>query len=195
MSVAPNGRIDAVWLDTRDASPSDPYMSALYYSYSVDEGDTWSPNERLTDIFDPHVGWPQQNKMGDYFDMESDETSAHLAWANTFNGEEDVYFSTITPVIDATGAGPDNPALYTLSARPNPFSMESVITYGIPVDVPVSVTLLTVYGEKVLTLVNGLQSRGRHTVTLTGTGLAAGYYLCRLQAGIRTKTIPLVKVQ
>ncbi len=91
MSVAPDGRIDVIWLDTRD-DPSG-FHSSLYYSYSQDAGATWSPSERLSDPFDPHVGWPQQNKMGDYFDMVSDETGVHLAWAATFNGEQDVYYS------------------------------------------------------------------------------------------------------
>jgi len=93
MSVAPNGRIDAVWLDTRN----DPggYLSELYYSFSTDAGVTWSPNEVLSPSFDPHVGWPQQNKMGDYFDMVSDDLGANLAYAATFNGEQDVYFIRI----------------------------------------------------------------------------------------------------
>ena len=94
MSVAPNGRIDVVWLDTRDNPGS--YLSALYYSNSKDGGETWSPNERLSDFFDPHVGWPNQNKMGDYFDMVSDYNGANLAWAATFNNEQDVYYSYIT---------------------------------------------------------------------------------------------------
>jgi hypothetical protein len=101
MSVAPNGRIDVVWLDTRDNPGS--YNSALYYSNSMDGGTTWSQNEKLSDSFDPHIGWPQQQKMGDYFDMVSDGTGASLAWAATFNGEQDVYYSyindtTIVPV-------------------------------------------------------------------------------------------------
>jgi len=95
MSVAPNGRIDVVWLDTRDHPGSN--ISSLYYSYSTDAGTTWSANERLSDYFDPHVGWPNQQKMGDYFDMESDSSGAHLAWAGTFNNEEDVYYSYISP--------------------------------------------------------------------------------------------------
>lgn len=97
LSVAPTGRIDAVWLDTRDHPGTN--LSALYYSYSTDGGTTWSVNERLSDFFDPHLGWPNQQKMGDYFDMESDSTGAHLAWAATFNNEEDVYYSYITPTI------------------------------------------------------------------------------------------------
>ena len=94
MSVAPNGRIDVIWLDTRDNPGT--VLSALYYSNSSDGGLTWSQNERLSDYFDPHVGWPQQNKMGDYFDMVSDINGANLAWAATFNGEQDVYYSFIT---------------------------------------------------------------------------------------------------
>ena len=101
MSVAPNGRIDVVWLDTRDNPGS--VNSALYYSNSKDGGVTWSQNEKLSESFNPHVGWPQQNKMGDYFDMESDSSGASLAWAATFNGEQDVYYSYI---LDTTGTVP-----------------------------------------------------------------------------------------
>jgi hypothetical protein len=64
MSVAPDGRIDIIWLDTRDNPGT--YLSALYYSNSKDGGITWSQNEGLSDFFNPHIGWPQQNKMGDY---------------------------------------------------------------------------------------------------------------------------------
>jgi hypothetical protein len=95
MSVAPNGRIDVIWLDTRDHPGSD--SSALYYSYSIDQGTTWSANEKLSEAFDPHIGYPNQSKMGDYFDMISSNTGVHLAWTNTLNGEEDVYYSFITP--------------------------------------------------------------------------------------------------
>ncbi|MFC2119735.1 T9SS type A sorting domain-containing protein [Bacteroidota bacterium] len=101
MSVAPTGRIDVIWLDTRDNPGS--YNSALYYSNSKDGGSTWWPNEKLSDSFDPHVGWPQQNKMGDYFHMVSDSNGASLAWAATFNNEQDVYYSYIT---DTTGTVP-----------------------------------------------------------------------------------------
>ena len=93
MSVAPNGRIDAVWNDTRN----DPggYYSELYYAYSTDAGQTWSPNEALTPSFHPYLGWPQQNKLGDYNDMVSDSRGVSLAYAATFNGEQDVYYLRI----------------------------------------------------------------------------------------------------
>jgi hypothetical protein len=93
MSVAPNGRIDAIWNDTRN----DPggYDSELYYAYSEDAGQTWSTNVALSPPFDPHVGWPQQNKLGDYYDMASDDMGVDVAYAATFNGEQDVYYVRI----------------------------------------------------------------------------------------------------
>lgn len=93
MSVAPNGRIDVIWNDTRN----DPggYDSELYYAYSTDAGVSWSANEALSPAFDPHVGWPNQNKIGDYYDMVSDRVGANLAYAATFNGEQDVYYLRI----------------------------------------------------------------------------------------------------
>jgi hypothetical protein len=93
MSVAPNGRIDVIWNDTRN-NPGG-YDSELYYSYSTDTGVTWSTNEPLSPPFDPHLGWPQQSKLGDYYDMVSDNFGANLAYAATFNGEQDVYYLRI----------------------------------------------------------------------------------------------------
>ena len=118
MSVAPNGRIDVVWLDTRDNIGSN--ISALYYSNSKDGGVTWSPNERLSNYFNSLIGWPQQNKMGDYFDMVSDSNGASLAWAATFNGEQDVYYSyiadtTIVPVELVSFSGSAAANVVTLS--------------------------------------------------------------------------------
>jgi len=93
MSVAPNGRIDVIWNDTRN----DPggYDSELFYSSSTDAGETWSANLALTPPWDPHIGWPNQDKIGDYYDMISDRVGAHVAISTTFNGEQDVYYLRI----------------------------------------------------------------------------------------------------
>ncbi|MDY7108618.1 MAG: sialidase family protein [Planctomycetota bacterium] len=106
MSVAPNGRIDAVWNDNRN----DPggYDSQLFYSYSTDAGETWSADEPLTGAWDPYVGWPQQQKIGDYYDMVSDELGAHVAISTTLNGEQDVYYLRIGEY-DCNGNGIADP--------------------------------------------------------------------------------------
>ncbi len=90
MSVAPNGRIDVIWNDTRN-DPTD-VDSETYYSYSTDAGTTWSANLPVTPAWDSGVGYPNQNKIGDYYHMISDAEGAGLAYAATFNGGQDVYF-------------------------------------------------------------------------------------------------------
>ncbi|MCH8251237.1 MAG: exo-alpha-sialidase, partial [Planctomycetes bacterium] len=90
MSVAPNGRIDVIWNDTRNTGLDN--LSELYYAYSPDAGSTWSTNVRVGPIFNSHVGWPSgQQKLGDYYHMRSDDTGANLAYAATYNDEQDVY--------------------------------------------------------------------------------------------------------
>ncbi len=85
ISVAPNGRVDAVWWDTRD----DPGIRSndVYYAYSNDNGKTWSKNQRITDqTVDRRVGvW------GDNYDITSPPglTSANayvvIGWDDTRN--------------------------------------------------------------------------------------------------------------
>lgn len=94
MDVAPNGRIDMVWNDTRGAFFG-TLDSALYYAFSTDGGVTWSPNQQISPPFDPLIGWPQQQKIGDYYQLRSDNVGASLIWAATFNGGQDVYLARI----------------------------------------------------------------------------------------------------
>ena len=99
LSVAPNGRIDVIWNDTRN----DPngYDSELMYSFSTDGGENFSPNVAVSPPFDPHLGWPNQRKIGDYYTMVSDNTGADVAYAATFNGEQDVYYLRLGQPRDA----------------------------------------------------------------------------------------------
>ena len=87
LSVAPNGRLDAAWWDTRD----DPGIRSndVYYAYSEDDGQTWSKNIRVSDqTIDRRYGvW------GNNFDQNSPPA---LASTNQFAflGWDDTRFST-----------------------------------------------------------------------------------------------------
>jgi hypothetical protein len=95
LSVAPNGRIDSVWLDSRNAANNTD--SQLFYSYSVDGGHTWSPNVAVSEPFNPYFGYPNQNKIGDYLTIVSDVAGGNVAYSATFNGEEDIYYVRVAP--------------------------------------------------------------------------------------------------
>ena len=102
LAVAPNGRIDSVWLDTRNAANNTD--SQLFYSWSTDGGVTWAPNVAVSNPFTPFEGYPVQNKMGDYITIVSDNTGGDVAYPATFNfnpnsgqHEEDVYYVRVSP--------------------------------------------------------------------------------------------------
>lgn len=100
MAVAPNGRIDAIWNDT-SVDPSNNF-SVLKYSWSFDAGVTWLGQLTVSPVFNHTVGYPSQDKIGDYYDMTSDDLGANVIFSATFNGEQDVYFMRITAVPEPT---------------------------------------------------------------------------------------------
>jgi hypothetical protein len=103
-SVAPNGRLDSVWYDSRNAANNTD--SQLFYSYSTDAGVTWSANVAVSNAFNPFEGYPNQNKIGDYITMVSDNGGSNVAYSATFNfnpsrgqHEEDVYYVRVFPAV------------------------------------------------------------------------------------------------
>jgi FG-GAP-like repeat len=118
LSVAPTGRIDAVWYDTRN-SPNN-VTSQLFYSYSIDGGNTWYPSVAVSNPFNPFMGYPNQSKLGDYITVVSNDGSANVAYAATFNGEEDIYYVRIRPaaaVSDFNGDARPDFLLYNPGTR------------------------------------------------------------------------------
>src|SRR2546421_7606776 len=119
LSVAPNGRIDIVWLDSRNAANNTDMQ--LFYTYSTDGGVTWAANIPVSDSFNPQAGYPTNNKIGDYITIVSDATGGNVAYAATYNvnpnavggHEQDVYYVRVFP----TGGGTPTP---TPTASPTP---------------------------------------------------------------------------
>jgi hypothetical protein len=106
LSVAPNGRLDAVWYDTRNAANNTD--SQLFYSWSTDAGVTWAANVAVSNAFNPFEGYPNQSKIGDYITIVSDNTGGNVAYSATFNfnpnrgqHEEDVYYVRVAPTTSA----------------------------------------------------------------------------------------------
>lgn len=193
MSVAPNGRIDATWLDTRD-SPPDSLFSALYYSYSLNQGISWSANRKLSPLFSSRIGWPQQAKMGDYVSMTSDNDKAYLAWTNTLNGEQDVYFSAITPSTTGITAKQADGSGIHISAYPCPFSDHTTIDYYLPEGDFITLSLIDICGRKVKTIVSGYQDMGTHQVSLSCAGIPRGYYFFRIESRSQSSNVGAVKI-
>jgi hypothetical protein len=157
LSVAPNGRIDAVWFDTRNATNNTD--SQLFYSFSTDGGVAWSTNVAVSNSFTPFEGYPQQNKIGDYITIVSDNTGGNVAYSATFNfnpnadqHEQDIYYVRVSP----SGGGTPTPtptttatatatatATPTATATSTATATPTVTATGTPTPTPTSTPRVT----------------------------------------------------
>ena len=78
---------------------------------------------------------------------------------------------------------------------PNPFNPTTTIQYQLPQDARVTLKIYDILGSEVATLVNEEQEAGYKEVQFTGSNIASGMYVYRLQAGdfISTKKMMLLK--
>jgi hypothetical protein len=166
LSVAPNGRIDVVWYDTRNAANN--IDSQLFYSFSIDGGVTWSPNVAVSDAFDPHAGYPNNTKIGDYITIVSDNTGGNVAYAATYNvnpnavggHEQDVYYVRVFP----TGGGTPTP---TPTASPTPSATATASPTATPT--PTATATLTPTATPTATAIPTATPTGTATPTATAT--------------------------
>jgi hypothetical protein len=66
---------------------------------------------------------------------------------------------------------------------PNPFNLATQIRFGLPVTSHVRIDIFDVLGKHVTTLLDGMQSAGRHSLIWEADSFASGTYICRLKAG------------
>ncbi len=88
------------------------------------------------------------------------------------------------------------PAKFALMQNyPNPFNPSTNIEYRLPQTSGVRLDVYNILGEKVATLVNGVQQAGVHTVNLDGSSMPSGVYFYRLQTGqfVATSKMTLLK--
>jgi Secretion system C-terminal sorting domain len=80
-----------------------------------------------------------------------------------------------------------SPVSFSLSQNyPNPFNPTTVISYKVTASSHVTLKVYDILGRDVVTLVNGLQSAGEHSVTFNAASMPSGVYFYRLQAGTST---------
>jgi hypothetical protein len=103
----------------------------------------------------------------------------------------------------AVGVEPLAPASTELALgqnAPNPFGQDTRVHFAIPTAGPVKLTVFDVAGRRVATLVDRALVAGAHTVAWDGrdaggVSVASGVYLYRLEAGGRSITKEMVRLQ
>jgi hypothetical protein len=86
--------------------------------------------------------------------------------------------------VEAVSEATAVPSGYSLSQNaPNPFNLVTAIAYNLPQASRVTLTVYTITGQKVATMVSGHQEAGHYKVAWDGSGFGTGIYLYRLEAG------------
>ena len=79
--------------------------------------------------------------------------------------------------------------------NPNPFNENTVISYQLPVNSHVELSICNLLGQKIVTLVSEKQTAGIHKLNWDARGLASGVYLYRLEADDFVQTKKLIFVR
>lgn len=91
---------------------------------------------------------------------------------------------------------PALPSRFSLDQNyPNPFNPATVIGYSLSEDGHVSLEVFSLLGQKMLTLVDEVQTAGAHSVRVDGGHLSSGMYIYRLTQGQRTSTRTMLLVK
>ena len=83
----------------------------------------------------------------------------------------------------------ESPASFSVKAPyPNPFNPSTILEYSLTETARVSLTVYSITGQKMATLVDGQRPAGSHRVLFNGANLASGMYFYRLEANAFSKT-------
>ena len=98
------------------------------------------------------------------------------------------YTSTLS-VIDVN----DSENVTSLVTFPNPFTNNLSVKFNITSKSDVNVSLYTITGAKVATFIQDTLHSGSHHLSFNTSGLSKGLYLCKIEAGLYTKTFKVIK--
>ncbi|MEM1126279.1 MAG: glycoside hydrolase family 9 protein [Bacteroidota bacterium] len=155
---------------------------------------SWTPGHHYLSCYPEHTEWPLAEL---WFDSRYPVMSAEFTVWQTM-GPTSLLYSylhsldaggrTSEPVASSADA-PSWPAAFRLHAPyPNPARGVATVSYDLAEAGPVVLALFDALGRQVRKIADGPQQPGLHTVPVDLSGLAAGTYFIRFQAGSHQHT-------
>lgn len=121
-------------------------------------------------------GWKPSNKQAGKWQI------VVLASDGVFSTASRIAYVTVNP--DTKVEAEEIPSSFELYQNyPNPFNPTTSIKFGLPKESHVRLSVYTILGQEVATLVNSVMSAGYHTVNFDASNLPSGMYIYKIDAG------------
>ncbi len=169
--------------------------ATMKLNISTDGGNSWS---KLWEAEVDSSGWAWREIFID-LSAYKNNSNVMLAWQYVGNDGDLVGIDNVEIIygtVDVEENEAKLPTEYALNQNyPNPFNPSTVISYALPKQEMVTLSIYNILGEEVAELVNEMQSAGNYKVNFDASKLSTGAYIYRLQAGnfIQTKKMLLLK--
>ncbi|MBK6347888.1 MAG: cellulase family glycosylhydrolase [Bacteroidales bacterium] len=206
-------RFDIRFVDTKTGDASDhPWrIRTTLNSYTPGWDNRWHHLHIPLNSFTEHGSWDNETwyEPEGKFDWSAIDRMEIVAEYGPFDNNE-VWFDNIritdqdtATVIETGTLGMEQSSLpfseTRLSARPNPMSSSTSLSFDLPENGPVLLTVYSVTGIRVRELLNTTLSQGSHTIAWdgkdpAGNSVPPGIYLCRLFTGTATGYCRVAKV-
>ncbi len=158
----------------------------LRTAYSVDGRANWiglgpTAIPYTTSLVDSLPRFIQSDSLKTAVVLADAGASMYLALARATGTTDN---SLVIPATSVEQTSSAVPATFALGQNyPNPFNPSTAITYSLPAAGRVTLTVYTMLGQRVATLVNTVQNAGTYTASFDASRLASGMYLYRIEAG------------
>ncbi len=121
-------------------------------------------------------GWKPSNKQAGKWQI------VVLASDGVFSTPSRIAYVTVVP--DTKVEGEEVPVSFELYQNyPNPFNPTTSIKFALPKESQVKLSVYTILGQEVATLVNSVMPAGYHTVNFDASNLPSGMYIYKIDAG------------
>jgi hypothetical protein len=193
LSVDESGVIHAVFYDRR--LDHNNYLFDLYYTKSEDGGETWTANERISNVSSSPGDAILAGLIGEYIGLSAWQGEVQMVWTDTRNGNQDVFAARLTPTSTADENVEIPKRLKLAPPYPNPFNSATAISFYSSEETPVTLEIVDILGRTVSRLFDGVCQEGVSHFTWQGQGASSGVYFVRLKGpeGIQTQKGILLK--
>lgn len=189
------GTVYFVFYDRRNTTGND---TEVYVAKSTDGGESFTNFKVSQSAFTPSP----VIFFGDYINIAARDGKVYPIWMRMDGFDLSVWTAIVDMPVGIEIAEEQNILdNFELGQNyPNPFNPATHINYSIPRTAEVELAVYTTLGQRIKTLVSRQQEAGSHTITWNGTDesgsrMASGVYIYRLNAGAYTQTRKMIMMK